>query len=106
MKVANVMSKSYAETGDKHPMYKRMRVHFSFDRESILDDFTNRRSRPHNELRKLLPEIFAQAGVHPDAIESCIRQSRWSQKAGCSCGCSPGFIVENLAGRQLFVDIK
>ena len=32
---------------------------------------------------------------------------RWSQKAGCSCGCSPGFIVNDNQGcRNIFVSIE
>ena len=32
---------------------------------------------------------------------------RWSQKAGCSCGCSPGFIVSDNEGhKEVFVTIE
>jgi hypothetical protein len=32
---------------------------------------------------------------------------RWSQKAGCSCGCSPGFIVNDGYGCQnVFVTVE
>lgn len=32
----------------------------------------------------------------------------WSKTAGCSCGCSPGFIFSNeeLKGKELFVDVQ
>lgn len=104
MKITSVTARPYSHGEDRHPMYKRMRVHFSFN-ETIVENLFNRHYRPKKALRELLPEVFAKAGVHPDAIHACVRQSRWSQKAGCSCGCSPGFIVDNLAGRQLFVRV-
>lgn len=37
-------------------------------------------------------------------IEPAARSSKFSRKAGCSCGCSPGFILEELHGYDLWVD--
>lgn len=31
---------------------------------------------------------------------------KFSRKAGCSCGCSPGFIAEEDIGRTIFVDVS
>ncbi len=32
---------------------------------------------------------------------------RWSQKAGCSCGCSPGFVIDDNRGcRDVFVSVE
>ncbi len=30
---------------------------------------------------------------------------RFSRTAGCSCGCSPGFIVEGDVGKEIFIDV-
>lgn len=93
MKITRVQVKPYLGTDPKKTTYKRMRVHFFAHGEATVPG-----------LKKLLPEVLAKAGVHPEAIKVCVQQSRWSQKAGCSCGCSPGFVVNNLAGREVFVD--
>lgn len=58
--------------------------------ETIMDNLMNRRTRPVNEYRRLLPDVYAAVGVR----DSSNLSARCSQKAGCACGCSPGFIVE------------
>ncbi len=46
-------------------------------------------NNPFKDYRKhVLPAAFKMLGLPADT------QARWSQKAGCSCGCSPGFILE------------
>lgn len=57
--------------------------------ESILDNlFFGRHNRPYKMYRELiLPTVFEELGWDPDT------KVRWSQKAGCSCPCSPGFVV-------------
>jgi hypothetical protein len=59
----------------------------------------NRRSRPYREYGKLLPEVFKQLNME-------YSESRWSQKVGCDCGCSPGFILNNHFGYEVYVTIK
>lgn len=49
--------------------------------------------------REALPEILKQAGI-PEAKAS------WSWKAGCSCGCSPGFILDKGYGMDIFADVS
>lgn len=53
--------------------------------ESLLENFAYRTQRPSDLYRKFLPEIFEKLGLPADT------KARWSQKAGCSCGCSPAF---------------
>ena len=46
-------------------------------------------NRPHLEFKKhLLEATLTKAGLDPKTVKAA-----WSQKAGCSCGCSPGFIL-------------
>ena len=52
--------------------------------ENVLENLENRFNRPVSEYRRLLKPVFKAMGV----------KARWSQKAGCSCGCSPGFILD------------
>ena len=75
----------------------QVRVYFFPKDESILDNLLNRRSRPQEEYRKLLPDVFKELNIRNTG------PVRWSQKAGCSCGCSPGFIVGGLRGYDVFV---
>ena len=76
----------------------KSRVYF-FPSESIMENLEKRRSRPYNEYRKLLPQVFKKAGI---AVNT---KAAWRQSAGCACGCSPGFILDNKDGVEIFVDI-
>lgn len=58
-------------------------------REKGLEQFIYRLSRPVNLYRELLPDIFKALGLPADT------KARWSWKAGCSCPCSPGFILSH-----------
>lgn len=72
--------------------------------ETIIDNLERRHSRPYDFYRTLLPQVFDQLGLseNPPKVH-------WSQKAGCSCGCSPGFIVERrltgLDGRPIDIHV-
>jgi hypothetical protein len=59
----------------------------------------DRWKKPYKEYRKLLPDIFKRVGWGPSKVN-------WSQYAGCSCGCSPGFIVKGVKGLDIHVDIR
>jgi hypothetical protein len=94
---------------DRRGPYKltsRARVYFFPKGETVLENFAyGRRNRPIAALRALLPEVYEQTKLEPDC------QAIWSQKAGCSCGCSPGFILKGVAlkgvgyfGFDIFVD--
>jgi len=53
--------------------------------ESLL---TERYTNPVTAYRKALPAIYEAAGL-PTTTKAA-----WSQTAGCSCGCSPGFVLD------------
>lgn len=72
--------------------YKPIRVYIHPKDESVMDNFCNRHNRPYELYRGLLPTILREAGVSGDT------KARWSQKAGCSCGCSPAFILSDCRG--------
>lgn len=58
--------------------------------ESIWENLQNRRQRPYTTYKKeVLPDVFEKMGLPRDTKAS------WSQKAGCSCGCSPGFKLKH-----------
>lgn len=55
--------------------------------ETIADSFNNRRSRPSDLWKVMVENELVERGIKFEKIT-------WSQKAGCSCGCSPGFVVK------------
>lgn len=64
------------------------RVYFSPEGETIWDNLANRRRRPHQEYRRMMPTVFERTGIEPVKF-------RWSKHAGCRmCPCSPGMILE------------
>jgi len=65
----------------------KTRVYVSVKGESLWDDFENRTSRPHTLWAPHVKKALIDAGWPADV------KLRWSQKAGCSCPCSPAFFV-------------
>lgn len=60
--------------------------------ESVLENLQNRHFRPYKYwLEHVVPQVLKEFDLKPTKV-------RWSQKAGCSCGCSPGFILEGVVG--------
>lgn len=80
---------------------KEARVYVHIEGESILENLQNRRSRPSTHYRKnILPGVLAAQGITPERVQ-------WSQRAGCSCPCSPGFILKGVRIRSdLHVTIR
>lgn len=81
--------------------WKRMRdrttakVYVFPEGESILQSLRNRFSRPQQAYREAvgpsLEKALRERGFLPEGTPF---KMAWSQKAGCACGCSPGFIVK------------
>jgi|MudIll2142460700_1097286.scaffolds.fasta_scaffold00031_34 hypothetical protein len=58
------------------------------DNEKVLDNLHDRYKRPWQLWKaEVLPQVFKRLKLPRDTL------TKWSQTAGCSCGCSPGFIV-------------
>jgi len=76
---------------------KKARVYINIQDESILENLMNRKSRPIKLFRALLPDVYKKLGVDSKA--------RWSQYAGCSCPCSPGFILDDVYGKTVYVTV-
>lgn len=80
--------------------WKKTRVYIWPEGESIMENMQNRRSRPYNEFRKqVIPGVLKALGLPAGA------KVKWSQYAGCSCPCSPGFIVEDSYGKHVSVTV-
>jgi len=89
----------------RHVPATKTRIYFWPRGESILENLENRCTRPYNEYRQLLPNVLQAVGV--ESAENL--DIRWSQKAGCGCGCSPGFVVNGwngvLSRKDVHVDV-
>lgn len=79
-----------------NPRYESYRSHTAKPRVyvdagdfNLLEDLENRFRRPHKVYRSFVLKALELLGLDEPKIG-------WSQKAGCSCGCSPGFIVQNV----------
>jgi hypothetical protein len=88
------------KTGSRggHDPFGTARLYISPEGENLLGNLMNRRCRPVELYRTVLPEIFEKFNIHPSSV-------RWSQKAGCSCGCSPGFILHGVRGEEFWADV-
>jgi hypothetical protein len=64
------------------------RLYVFVEGENILENLAFRTNRPSKLYRTILKEAFRRLGLPEDT------KAYWSQKAGCGCGCSPGFILD------------
>lgn len=74
--------RNYERGWNKAP---RMYVDAS-EKFNVIEDLMNRHRRPYATWRKAVRK--ALAGVNID-----LSKMAWSQTAGCSCPCSPGFVL-------------
>lgn len=72
---------------DRRSFNSKPRLYINVKGENIMENLLFRSNRPSKLYKSLLPEIFERLGISPNT------KAVWSQKAGCSCGCSPGFIL-------------
>ena len=77
---------------------KHSRLFVNIEDETILENLANRRNRPIAAYRKIAEQALIEAGID-------FYQLNWSQKAGCSCPCSPGFIVKGSTRKDIYVTI-
>lgn len=104
MKLIVTEFKTLPEVGSDR-IHGRLFVHL--DKNSELQSLDDGSDQGHWKLIALfktaLPEVIARLGktltLDPKTI-------KWSQKAGCSCGCSPGFILPNCGPINVWADVK
>lgn len=74
-------------------------VYVGVDGEDIVEQLTTRRQRPYQALRPIVKAELEKRGIKG--------KLRWSQHAGCSCPCSPGFLILNGdTGKDYWITIK
>lgn len=62
------------------------RVYVSIQDESLAENLENRRNRPVKVYRDIVKQALQE-------IEVGVEKLLWSQYAGCTCACSPGFVL-------------
>lgn len=68
---------------------KATRIYIWPAKGAVLENIFGRCSSPHKLYRRdVIPQVLAALGLPADT------KLRWSQYAGCSCPCSPGFIID------------
>jgi hypothetical protein len=68
---------------------ERPAVYFFLDGENLMQNLQDRRSRPYDLFKQVLDKALIEAG------QACRGTDlSWSQYAGCTCPCSPGFIAK------------
>ena len=76
--------------GDGRGYRSKPRMYVWADQEfSVLEDLANRHRRPAGVWRRAVRDRLN------GQIDLNLEKMPWSQQAGCSCGCSPGFVLEH-----------
>ena len=78
---------TFMDSYSRREYYKTPRLYVSVKDETIMDNLLNRTKRPYNVYKNLIRSSGIDLFVDIDSL-------RWSQHAGCTCNCSPGFILE------------
>lgn len=87
IKEAHESVRTYAMAGSMRALEAKPRLYVWVDGENVMEMFGNRANRPKDLYKGLIPEMLDRLELPSDT------KAVWSQKAGCSCGCSPGFVL-------------
>ena len=67
-------------------MNKAPRLYVNVTDESVFENLENRKRRPYNVYKTLIHSSGLRTLINIDKLS-------WSQHAGCTCACSPGFVL-------------
>lgn len=70
------------------------KVYVGVENESILENLAYRHARPYEVWRPYVEKALKAEGIEFEKVS-------WNRKAGCSCGCSPGFVIKGPGGRNV-----
>lgn len=80
---------------------RKIRVFFLSEKVSLFTlkdrELSAHKIDPVQVYRKLMPQVLEKVGLNPNM------KGQWSRKAGCSCGCSPGFVMEDRGMFDVYV---
>ena len=75
--------------------------------ENVMENLMNRRDRPSKAYKEfVLPLGLKELGYTEDEAKAIIKKAYWSQKAGCQCGCSPGFLTKGMKQGEAHITFK
>ena len=76
----------------------KMKLYFFPKNQSLIETIMKRYNSPSDLWKKLGSEAMAELGYR-------IKDNKlsFSQKAGCSCGCSPGLITTKRTGKSWYI---
>ena len=93
---ANVAIMERRFDGSSRDYNKAPRMYVSTDDTfDLLEDMTNRTRRPHAAWKKIIKPLIE---THLPQLD--LSKMAWDKYAGCTCRCSPGFVLKNT-GRVL-----
>lgn len=95
--IGNITPRPYRERDERNV---KTRVYVGPEGETVLENFLGGRwTRPHKhpQVREAVHRTLTLFGARPGTT------FHWSQKAGCSCGCSPGFIADVRLGFDVYI---
>ena len=79
----------------------KARVYIFPKGEGVFANLVNRFDRPAKLYRtEVMPAVLEEMGLDPTT------KFVWNQKAGCSCGCSPGFIIDAHTREEVYVTVE
>jgi hypothetical protein len=86
-----ITERTFYPNSSRRAYMSKPRIYVSSDAPlDVLEDLTNRRRRPFKQWRKGAVAALAESGLGVDTTKM-----GWDQQAGCGCGCSPGFVLDN-----------
>ena len=100
--------KSEIRKNDWREKASKGRIYFFQVGENLLENIQKRNYRPYKEYRNILSKALQIGGMNQSDADIIAKTASWSQRAGCSCGCSPGFIDNfgTLKNKSVFIDFK
>lgn len=105
-----VIPRSRANCRSYASYHSKPKLHIFIKDWNVIEDLQGGRwNKPHTEFKKqVLAVALTQAGLDPKIV-----RANWNQKAGCNCGCSPGFILSstdpdnnNLGAIDIYCDYE
>jgi hypothetical protein len=97
MKISVSIDKS--DENDEKP--DRSIIYIFINSPTVMKEIQAKTDKYQNVFRKeVLPTVFQKSKLPLDT------KVVWSDKAGCSCGCSPGFLITGHKGMDIHVKLS
>ena len=83
------------------------RMYILIEGENLLENLNNQHFRPVKLYQQFFFRIFQILQEQYNVvIDQKLTRPYWSQYAGCTCPCSPGFIIPDHQRREICVTLK